>query len=185
LSKVACLTGYKSFELGIFKKDDKAIHYIKQALRKELLSLLDEGLEWVTISGQLGVELWGAEVVFELREEYPDLKLAVLTPFLNQEKNWNENNKEYYDMILAQADFVNSVSKEPYKSPQQFRNRNLLFLNKSQFLVILFDEEKEGSPKYFYQEAVKYKESNPHFEIRTISFHDLQWVVEEEQWKKE
>jgi uncharacterized phage-like protein YoqJ len=185
LSKVACLTGYKSFELGIFKQDDKAIYYIKQALKKELLSLLDEDLEWVTISGQLGVELWGAEVVFELQEEYPDLKLAVLTPFLNQEENWNENNKEYYEMILAQADFVDSVSKEPYKSPQQFKNRNHLFLNKSQYLVILYDEEKEGSPKYFYQDARKYQDHNPHFQIRGISFNDLQWVVEEEQWKSE
>ncbi|QWC21443.1 DUF1273 family protein [Bacillus haikouensis] len=183
MSKVACLTGYKSFELGIFKQDDKAVHYIKQALKKELLSLLDEGLEWVTISGQLGVELWGAEVVFDLQDEYPDLKLAVLTPFLNQEENWNENNKEYYEMILSQADFVDSVSKETYKSPQQFRNRNLLFLNKTQALIILFDEEKEGSPKYFYEEALRHKESNPAFEIRTISFQDLQWVVEEEQWK--
>ncbi|MCA1054591.1 DUF1273 domain-containing protein [Rossellomorea aquimaris] len=183
MGKVACLTGYKSFELGIFKQEEKAIHYIKQALRKELLSLLDEGLEWVTISGQLGVELWGAEVVFELQEEYPDLKLAVLTPFLDQEENWNDTNKEYYEMILSQADFVDSISKEPYKSPQQFRNRNLLFLHKSQYLVVLYDVEKEGSPKYFYEEARRYQESHPEFQIRSISFQDLQWIVEEEQWK--
>ncbi|MGE6752314.1 DUF1273 domain-containing protein [Rossellomorea sp. NPDC071047] len=185
MSNVACITGYKSFELGVFKQDDKAIYYIKQALKKELVSLLEEDLEWVLISGQLGVELWGAEVVFELQEDYPDLKLAILTPFLSQEENWNDANKEYYELILSQADFVESISKEPYKSPQQFRNKNQLFLQKSQALVILYDEEKEGSPRYFYQEAKKKKEADPSFEIRAINFHDLQWVVEEEQWKNE
>jgi len=50
---VASITGYKSFELGIFKQDDQAVQYIKLAIRKELLTLLDSGLEWVLISGQL------------------------------------------------------------------------------------------------------------------------------------
>ncbi len=185
LGNVACITGYKSFELGIFKQDDKAVYYIKRALEKEIVSLVDEGLEWVLISGQLGVELWGAEVVLELQEDYPNLKLAVLTPFISQEENWNDQNKEYYELILSQADFVETISKDPYKNPQQFRNKNQLFLQKSQSLVILYDEEKEGSPKYFYDEAKKKKETNPSFDIRTISFHDLQWIVEEEQWKKD
>lgn len=185
MGNVACITGYKSFELGIFKQDEKAVYYIKQALKKELVSLLDEGLEWVLISGQLGVELWGAEVVFELQEDYADLKLAVLTPFISQEENWNEQNKEYYELILSQADFVETISKDPYKNPQQFRNKNQLFLHKSHSCVILYDEEKEGSPKYFYEEAKKKKQSDPSFDLRAISFHDLQWIVEEEQWKRD
>ena len=36
--------------------------------------------------GQLGVEIWAAEVVMELQMEYPHLKYAVITPFLEQEK---------------------------------------------------------------------------------------------------
>ncbi|BCB04484.1 DUF1273 domain-containing protein [Bacillus sp. KH172YL63] len=185
MGNVACITGYKSFELGIFKQDDKAVYYIKRAIEKELISLADDGLEWVLISGQLGVELWGAEVVFDLQQDYPDLKLAVLTPFISQEEKWNEQNKEYYEMILSQADFVETISKEPYKTPQQFRNKNQLFLQKSQALVILYDDEKEGSPKYFYEEAKRKKENDPSFDIRAIGFQDLQWIVEEEQWKHE
>ena len=182
LGNVSCITGYKSFELGIFKQDDKSVYYIKQALKKELQSLLDDGLEWVIISGQLGVELWGAEVVFDLQEDYPELKLAVLTPFISQEEKWNDQNKEYYELILSQADFVETISKEPYKNPQQFRNKNQLFLQKSHSCIILYDEEKEGSPKYFYEEAKRKKESDPSFDMRAIGFQDLQWIVEEEQW---
>lgn len=177
---VAAVTGYKSYELGIFKEEEPALKYIKAAIQKQLQALLEEGLEWVLISGQIGTELWAAEVVFELQLEYPDLKLAILTPFLNQEENWNENNKEFYEMITSQADFMDSVSKQPYTSPAQFKNRDQLFLDKSDALVILYDEEKEGSPQYFFKAAKEYKE-NHHLDIRQITFMDLQWIVEEEQ----
>ena len=53
----------------------------KKALHRKLITFVEDGLEWVIISGKLGVELWAAEVVFEMQVEYPDLKLAVFTPF--------------------------------------------------------------------------------------------------------
>ena len=59
--KVLYITGYKAFELGIFKNDHEAVKYIKKSIRNRLLPLVEEGLEWVIISGQLGTELWAAE----------------------------------------------------------------------------------------------------------------------------
>ncbi len=119
MSKVTVITGYKPFELGLFHQSDKAIHYIKQAIQRRLLPLIDEGLEWVLISGSLGVEIWAAEVVFELQSIYPQLKLSVITPFLDQESKWNEENKSHYERVLSQADFVDSLSKKPYMGPWQ------------------------------------------------------------------
>lgn len=179
--KVISITGYKPFELGIFSNKDPAINFIKKAIKKELLRLYENGLDWVLISGQLGVELWAAEVVFEIKREHPNLKLAVLTPFLNQNEGWNEGNKEYYEMILSQADFVDSISKQPYLGPQQFRNRNKIFLHKSQGMLIIYDEQNEGSPKYILEEAKRYKVDN-NYEIRTIDFYEIQMIIEEEQW---
>ncbi len=86
LMSVVAITGYKNYELGISKNNDPAISYIKMAIKKELLPFIEEGYEWVLISGQLGIEMWAAEVVFDLQLEHPDLKLAILTPFLNQRK---------------------------------------------------------------------------------------------------
>ncbi|WP_338789344.1 DUF1273 domain-containing protein [Metabacillus sp. FJAT-53654] len=180
--KVLTISGYKSFELGIFKNDDQAVQYIKKAIEKSLLGFLEEGLEWVIISGQMGVELWAAEVVFNLQMEYSDLKLAILTPFLNQESKWNEINKEYYEFILSQADFVDSITKREYESPVQFRQKNEFLVSKSDGLLLLFDEEKEGSPKYLLETARKKQELTSYF-IGFITFSDLQLVVEEENMK--
>ncbi|WP_153122520.1 DUF1273 domain-containing protein [Peribacillus tepidiphilus] len=178
--KVLFVTGYKAHELGIFKNNHKGVTYIKRAIKKSMLPLVEAGLEWVIISGQLGVELWAGEAVQEMQESFPELKLAVLTPFLEQEKNWSQENKEYYEGILIGADFVDSISKKPYENPSQLKQKNQFLLQKSDGLLILYDEEKEGTPKYVWQEAKKLQEQKD-FPIWQITFYDLQQVVEEEQ----
>ena len=183
LMKVLTVSGYKPFELGIFKNDHPSVIFIKEALRKSLLSKLEEGIEWVLISGQLGVELWAAEVVFELQNDYSNLKLAVITPFLNQDATWREQNKEWYESILAQADFVDSVTKKGYEKPWQFRLKNQFFIEKSDSLLLMYDQEKEGSPKYLYEMALQYQNSHT-YPIELITFYDLQLIVEEEQLKQ-
>lgn len=180
--KVVTISGYKPFELGIFKPNHPAVGYIKKAIRNNLLELLADGLEWVLISGQLGTELWAAEVVFELREsEYPDLRLAVITPFLEQEDKWNEQNKEWYESILLEADFVDSVSHKPYEDPNQFRLKNQFFIKKSDAILLFYDTEKEGTPKFLY-EAVRKHQDRSNVRLLLIQFDDLHYLAEEDQW---
>jgi uncharacterized phage-like protein YoqJ len=183
LIKVAVVSGYKPHELGLFGQNDPGIAYIKAAIKKQLLSLLDMGLEWVMITGQLGAELWAAEVVFELQENgFEHLQLAVITPFLNQEENWKDHNKELYESVLIQADFIDSITKKPYENPWQFRLKNQFLVEKSDALVLLYDSERDGSPKFLYETAKTYQEQNE-YEIYMIDFYDLQAIVEEEQMR--
>lgn len=182
--RIITVTGYKPFELGIFSGDHPGVFYIKKAISRQLTAFLEEGLEWVLVSGQLGVELWTAEVVFELQMEYPDLKLAVFTPFLEQEEKWNEANKEYYEFILAQADHVDSITKRKYESPQQFRLKNQFLIEKSDALLAVYDEEKEGSPKFLI-ELAKRRAEQGEYAYYSIGFSDLQLLMDEEQWSVE
>ena len=38
--KIATISGYKPYELGIFKQDHPAIPYIKRAIKEQLIVLL-------------------------------------------------------------------------------------------------------------------------------------------------
>jgi uncharacterized phage-like protein YoqJ len=180
LAKVVAVSGYKPFELGLFQHNHPAVGFIKLAIKKELERLLDDGLEWVIISGQLGTELWAAEVVFDLQAQYPALQLGVITPFLKQEESWNEQNKELYESVVIGADFVDSITKKTYEGPWQFRLKNQFFVEKSDSLILFYDQEKEGGPKYLYETAQKYKENHP-YDLHLIGFYDLQILVEESQ----
>ena len=137
------ITGYKAHELGIFNDKHPGIGIIKKALEDRLTPLLDNGLEWVIVSGQPGVETWAAETVIDLQDTFPDLKFAVITPFQEQEKNWNEAKQEAYQFILAHADYSVSLTKRPYEAPWQFIERDKFLLRNSDGILIVYDEEND------------------------------------------
>jgi uncharacterized phage-like protein YoqJ len=174
------VTGYKMHELGIFDDKNPGIRYIKKALENRFRALIDDGLEWIILSGQLGVETWAAEVVMELKEEFPELKYAILTPFIDQEKRWNEAKQEKYEEILHHADFHRSLTNIPYEAPWQFIEKNKFFMRNSDGILIVYDEETDGSPKFIKKEAERYAEKNDYL-VLTISADDLRVAAEEEQ----
>lgn len=172
------VTGYKAHELGIFKDTHQGISIIKKAIKNQLLILMDEGLEWIILSGQQGVEIWTAELVLEMKLDYPHLKYAIITPFLEQEKNWNEVKQEKYRTLLIQADYQTSLTNRPYEAPWQFVEKNKFFLRNSDGILIVYDEENEGSPMYIKKLAEQY-ESKQNYSIFIIDAYDLQTIAEE------
>lgn len=172
------VSGYRPHELGIFNEKHPGIQIIKKAIENELRSMIEDGLEWVVVSGQLGIEIWTAEVVIELKNEFPQLKYSVITPFLDIEKNWNEQRQQQYAYIISQADFVTSITKKPYEAPWQFVEKDKFIIQNTDALLLVYDEEHEGSPKYLKRLVEKYMERNP-YELFVITSYDLQIIAEE------
>ncbi|WNC12130.1 DUF1273 domain-containing protein [Brevibacillus brevis] len=174
------VSGYKAHELGIFHEKNPGLAIIKKALKRELVRFLEEDLEWVIISGQLGVEMWAAETVLELKKEYPHLKLAVITPFLNQEEKWKEETQDYYRNIVMQADYMNSVYQTPYQGAWQLGEKDKFLLSHSDGILLVYDEENEGSPKFLSKLAAKKAELGD-YQVFRINAYDLQTIAEEQQ----
>lgn len=165
-------------ELNLFKPDDERIVYIKEAIKKRLISFIEEGLEWVIISGQMGVELWTADVILDdLKNEY-DIQLGVIPPFENQESRWPEALQMKYQDMMMTADFYHPLYKGDYKGPFQFRAKNKWLIDKSDACLILLDEDHHGSNRYFYEEA---KQTEKDYPIYLITPMDLDDVVRDMQ----
>ena len=47
------ITGYKSFELGVFKDKDPKVTIIKKAIKRDLKRFLDKGVDWMILLGTL------------------------------------------------------------------------------------------------------------------------------------
>lgn len=178
--QIVTITGYKGIELGVFSKKDPAIPFIKKALKKQILYYIELGVEWFLISGQLGVEIWAGQVILELKDEYPTIKLGVFPPFLEQECNWNDGNKEEYYGVVGYADYVNNITNRKYEGPWQFALKNEFLIKKCDELLILYDNNHQGSPKFMVQMAEKMKKS-----ITFITMDDLQEIVNEASWEIE
>lgn len=167
------VSGYKSFELGVFQEKDPKIAIIKKVLKQELISYLDSGLEWILIGGSLGIELWTAEVAGELKADYPELQLGIIYPFSEFGTNWNEANQQKLRLAESMADYVNSTSHQSYQSPQQLKNHTQFLLEHSGGCLLVYDGEYPGKTQFFLKEAQRFSEQFT-YDIRLITMDDLQ-----------
>lgn len=170
-------TGYKPFELNIFKDDQIEVRVIKAYIENLIHSEIEEGLTWIIVSGQLGFEMWTAEVAIQLRETYPELKIAFLTPFLNHYNKWNELNQEKYQTLVLQADYVNAIHQTEYQGAFQFQQANDFILNNTDKTIIFYDDDQEASPKYFKSKLVDFAEQT-NYNYSVVTFMDLQDFME-------
>ncbi len=179
------VTGYRAHELNIFSQKHAGIGFIQKALRSKLLALAEEGLEWVITPGQYGVDLWACEVVIDLKRDYPQLRLSILTAFSNPEENWKDDRKAYYADLLRQVDYYAAVSKQPYAGPWQFAARDELLLRKTDGILLVYDEDAgEGSPRFFKEKARK-KEREDGYVYMGISSEDIQSIADDELRQEE
>lgn len=176
--EVVLVTGYKPGELGIFSEDHPGIRVIRYCLKMRIKELADSGTKWIVISGQPGVELWAGEVCIELKKEFPDLKLAVLVPFIGQDERYKEWVKLQYNKILEAADFTGAISNRPYESPKQLQQKNDFLVSRTDGMLVLYDEETPGSPQYYLSAARKKAQREP-YPIATVNRYDLDFASED------
>ncbi|UOQ47613.1 SLOG family protein [Gracilibacillus caseinilyticus] len=177
--KVITITGNKPMELNIRNEKDHRIFFIKEALKQRLLSLIDDGLEWVIVSGQMGVELWAAQVVIDLREDY-NIQLGIFPPFLEYESRWPDIYQELFLEIKEQADYYQPLYEETYKAPYQLINKDHWLIDKTEGCLILADEEYPGSAGYML-DKLKKAASESSYSILFITPEDLEEVVRSHQ----
>jgi len=174
---IIAVTGYKPMEMGLFQVDDPKIDFVKETIKRRLIPWIEEGLEWVLISGNMGVEIWTGEVIIDLKETY-DIKLGIFPPFLNHETRWPDSHQEQYRMLVESADFFKPLYNKEYEGPYQFQARDQWLLKKSDACLLLYDEETGGTPKYFLDKAKQYQD-NYDYAIYFITPFDIDDTVQE------
>lgn len=180
------VTGYRSYELGIFQPDDEKIKVIQYSLKKNLIEKFDDGLEWLITGSQLGVEQWAADTGITMKKDYPELKVAMMDPFQNMGERWKPDKKIRLAQLKEKADYSNSISNQGYQSPQQLiAYQHFMFSHTEQCLMV-YDPEYPGKTKYdyeFIQRQVE-KENTKDYELTLIDMYDLQDAAREYEEEK-
>lgn len=173
------VSGYRAHELNIFGQRHKGIGYIQQAIIHRLVPLIEEGLEWVITPGQYGVDLWACEAAISLKASYPNLKVSMIAAYRNPEEKWSEDKKSYYAELIRKVDYYTSVSAQPYEGGWQLKARDELLLRKTDGLLLVYDEESGGSPKYLREKALRMQQRD-HYTVMCITPDDIQEIVNEQ-----
>ena len=172
------ITGYRSYELGVFNQKDPKIKVIKYCLKNHLRSLLENGeLDWVISGAQLGVEQWALEATIELQKDYP-VNVSMMVPYQEFSNRWNEDNQNHFLSLKEQVDFFGSTSNPPYQSPVQLRNYQNFMVQHTDSAIMIYDPEHPGKSKYDFELIQKYQQKRD-YDLDLIDFYSLEDAANE------
>ncbi len=143
--KTCCFTGHRDipkWEVGILK--------IK--IKKAIVNLIKEGVIYFGAGGARGFDTLAAEAVLELKNKYPDIKLILVLPCLNQTRGWNEKDIVKYNNIIHSADKIRVLSDNYYSGCMHARNRYMV--NNSSY-CISYCRQTNGGTAYTVDYAIK------------------------------
>lgn len=131
-----CFTGHRKLPPGEKK-------LIAMRLEKAITRLIDQGVIFYGAGGALGFDTLAAQTVLYLRQYYPQIKLILVLPCLNQTRGWSEADITIYEDIKQQADKVVYTSRTYFKGCMHRRNRHLV--DNSSVCLCYLTESKGGT----------------------------------------
>ncbi len=139
----ACFTGHRPNKLkGYDAKDNKELLW---RLHAEIVRHIEEYNVDTFVNGlALGIDLWSAKIVLKLKEKYPHIKLISAIPCRNHPNKWNKESRDLWQEICDKSDEVVLVTDEDYK-PYLMQVRNVWMVNKSDFVIAVWDETDGGT----------------------------------------
>lgn len=104
---------------------------IKASLRERLRNGVDYLYTHMSITtfyagGALGFDTLAAEAVINCRKERPDIRLIIVAPCKDQDKQWSIKDRIRYQLIKRAADNVICLSEHYYRGCMHQRNRYLV-----------------------------------------------------------
>lgn len=145
-------TGYRPQKLPFFSEEDPMCVDLKQRISIQIEKLIASGAGEFFTGMALGVDMWCAEAVLELKELYPEIKLTAVIPCRGQEANWNAGEQTRYHGILDRCDKVLCLAERYSKDCMMVRNRTLVDL--CDLLIAVYDG-KPGGTRYTVDYAKK------------------------------
>lgn len=140
----ACaFTGHRPHKLP-WRDDETAPGCIalKKALASQITTLVKDGYTEFLTGMALGVDAWAAQIVLDLRENNPALRLHCILPCVGQSTGWSSESQELYRLILNRANSVIFVNREGKKNCML--ERNCFLVSYSSAVLAVYNGERRG-----------------------------------------
>ena len=139
MNKISCaFTGHRpnKFPWGYNEADSRCIA-LKSTLAEQIAALADNGYTHFLSGMALGVDCWCSQIVLDLREKKPTLKLHCLLPWEGQDAKWPASSQERYHAILERADSIVYVNRE--YNDKCMLERDHALVQSSSLLLAVYD----------------------------------------------
>lgn len=142
--KKCCVTGHREI-------NSEKIPYIREKLREEIIKCIENGYSTFYSGFAKGVDLIFADVVVDLKKEYPHIKLEAAIPYRGR---LNTKDKEFH-RLLKECSKVHVLAEKYVKST--LLNRNRFMVQNSDTLIAVYDGREKGGTLFTirYAHAIK------------------------------
>ena len=109
-AKRCAFTGYRPQKMpfGFNESDPRCIDF-KRRVKETIQALYDMGYRHFISGGALGMDMFAAEAVLELRARHSDMILEMVSPFDDQAARWSPELRARHDRLFAQADITTAT----------------------------------------------------------------------------
>ncbi len=143
--RICCFTGHRDI-------NEKELANIKSKTERQIIGLIEKGVINFVTGGARGFDTLAAEMILKLKKTFPNIKLILVLPCVNQTKGWNKSDADRYDYIKSKADKVKILSKNYYSGCMHFRNQ---YMVENSAYCIFYCRKKVGGTFYTANYAVR------------------------------
>ena len=145
--KTCAFTGHRPQNLPFgFNEEDECCINLKKTLREQIINPIENEDVTHFISGMaIGVDMYAAEIVLDLKARYPNITLESAIPCETQAVKWSMAQRERYYDIAARCD-KETMLQSRY-SPDCMDKRNRYMVDHADVLIAVWDGSPSGTGK--------------------------------------
>lgn len=144
MNKICCFTGHRLQKLpwleDIYSPLSQAFRNI---IRSRILQKIDEGYNYFISGMAQGADMLCADIILDLKHDYPDIKLECALPCEEQTKFWPDIQKQAYSEILAHSDYITVISERYNLACLHMRNQYMV--QKSSCIIAIWNGTNGGT----------------------------------------
>ena len=144
MSKVCSFTGHRPDKFNFkYNENDVECIMLKSKLIQEIERLYFQGFKLFLTGCAMGVDIWCAEIVLDLKRKFNDIELYCIIPFEKQSEKWKQEYKLRYNYILENCTRQILLQKEYTKDC--YLKRNKFLIDKANVIIGVYDENHLSS----------------------------------------
>lgn len=123
MTKSICFTGHRVIARPVLPG-------VLRELQRVLETAIPRGVVDFYTGGAIGWDTYCAQMVLDLREEYPGIALHLVLPCSREEQTarWSERQRAAYDCICREADSCEFIAESYTRDCMRLRNQRLVTL---------------------------------------------------------
>lgn len=143
--KSCAFTGHRPQNLPFgFNESDDRCAALKNMLCKQITHLItDENITHFITGMALGVDMYAAEIVLDLKKSYPGITLESVIPCETQAARWAAAMRKRYCDIAAQCD--KETMLQTRYTPDCMDKRNRYMVDHADYVIAVWDGKPSGT----------------------------------------